>query len=151
MLRVPLFNKRQLVAHTVLDDVDAEQAQYLWHIDGAGYAARQIDGRWERLHRVLMGLSRGDGKEVDHLDGDPLNNRRSNLVIATRAENCQNVGSRRRDLPRGVYRAPWGRFYAQVKHRGVKYSLGHYDTPDEAAAVATAKREELGFHDGTNT
>lgn len=146
VLHVPLYTKGVLVAHAVIDEEDVEHAGYLWHFDAQGYPARTIDGVWQRLHRVLMGLGAGDGQEVDHLDGDKLNNQRSNLIIATRAENCQNVRTAR-DLPRGVYRAPWGRFYAQVKHCGVKHSLGHYDTPDEASEVAARKRKELGFHE----
>ena len=34
-----------------------------------------------------MGLVKGDGKEIDHLDNNPLNNTKSNLDICTRSTN----------------------------------------------------------------
>ena len=46
------------------------------------------------LHREVLGLTPGDGLETDHRNGDRLDNRRSNLRVATRAQNAQNVPAR---------------------------------------------------------
>ena len=42
------------------------------------------------MHRVILGLAKGDGKEVDHINRNGLDNRRSNLRIVSHMVNCQN-------------------------------------------------------------
>ena len=52
------------------------------------------------MHRFILGLGPGD-PEVDHIDLDGLNNRRTNLRLATHQDNCLNGSERRRTiLPR---------------------------------------------------
>lgn len=46
------------------------------------------------MHRVVMGLPIGDPRLVDHVDGDGLNNRRSNLRVATSRQNAGNQRKR---------------------------------------------------------
>ncbi len=62
---------------------------------GAGkvpYAARSVrengKTRTVRLHRVIMNSPQG--MEVDHENGDTLDNRRSNLKIVTKQKNLEN-------------------------------------------------------------
>ena len=43
------------------------------------------------LHRVLMGMCNDIELSVDHINGDPLDNRKDNLRICTHAENMRNV------------------------------------------------------------
>ena len=48
------------------------------------------------MHRLLMGMKKGDGLEVDHLDGNGLNNQRKNLEVVTRSENRLRGWARKR-------------------------------------------------------
>lgn len=94
------------------------------------------------LHRLIMGASAG--QYVDHVSGDKMDNRRSNLRFCTLAENQQNRRSLRRDLPKGVTKDN-GLFRAQISVNGRKINLGRYPTPDEAHAVyVTAARKHFG-------
>lgn len=43
------------------------------------------------MHRTILGLGAGDKRQVDHWDHDGLNNRRSNLRIASQRDNSRNV------------------------------------------------------------
>ena len=78
---------------TIVDDSDYENlAQFKWYAvghPGKEYAARY--GRKPqhiRLHREL--LNAPENTEVDHINGNRLNNRRANLRLATRSENGRN-------------------------------------------------------------
>jgi len=59
------------------------------------YAIRtqRVDGKSVdiRMHREVLGLKRGDLREVDHKDHFGLNNQRANLRVATRSENILNA------------------------------------------------------------
>lgn len=146
-IRVPLHNKQgEVVAHAVVDEEDAWVAKHRWYLDASGYVRRDSGRRCTRLHRDLLGLMPGDGRAVDHRNGDKLDNRRANLRIASQAENCQNVRTRKGGM-RGVYQDQRdGAWYGQVKHRGKRHSTSRFPTPEQAqAAVAALRAEVLPF------
>lgn len=68
--------------------VDTEDYEYLnqwkWDISPLGYVTRA----WIRIHRVIMKAP--DDMEVDHINGDLLDNRKCNLRICTHAQNSKN-------------------------------------------------------------
>jgi len=87
------------------------------------------------LHRLLCGLQSGDGLCVDHIDGDALNNRRSNLRVCSLAENARN---RRPTSGRNQFKgvsAQAGRFVAKYN---TDY-LGAFDSAVEAALAYNAE------------
>jgi HNH endonuclease/AP2 domain len=96
------------------------------------------------LHRFLMGDP--DELDVDHVDGDRLNNRRSNLRLATRSQNMQN-GKLRKDNTSGhkgvVFIKETGKWRAQVARDGRAMYFGNYATIEEAIDAARAARESL--------
>ncbi|MFG0299016.1 MAG: HNH endonuclease signature motif containing protein [Phycisphaerales bacterium JB047] len=113
-----------------------------WTLNGWGYLQAKINGKTVYLHRLILGNP--VGSIVDHIDRDPLNNRRSNLRLATKSENVQNQSLRSDNSTgyRGVgYHAPSGRYRARVGQR----HLGLFDTAEAANAAAVAERERLRF------
>lgn len=108
---------------------------------------RGVRGYKIYLHRYLLGLQPGDGLEGDHKDGDPLNNRRSNLRVCTHALNHQNKAKYRGTSRfRGVSLDSRGKWYAYGKIDGKMKNLGRYDDEEEAGRVAEEwRRQNLPF------
>lgn len=97
------------------------------------------------LHRLILGCKNGD--VVDHIDGNPLNNRRSNLRIVTPAQNAINKKMSVRNTSgfRGVSRNKYGRWVAQINIGGKRKGLGYFDSPELAhASYERAAAEQYG-------
>lgn len=99
------------------------------------------------MHRQIMGFP--DDFEVDHIDGNPLNNRRSNLRLATRTENQRNVGPRKDSYTqsKGVFFTPRVKrgksWHAEIRVGRKSIHLGVYHTKEEADAAYEAKAREI--------
>lgn len=126
--------------------IDASDAQLVgmwnWCADVSGGNAYATRGDWRgsdqrvvRMHREI--LAAPAGFDVDHIDGNKLNNRRSNLRLATRAENNRNRARRRDNKSgfKGVTKHSSGRWRATIKANGKFKHLGVFDTPQEAHAA----------------
>lgn len=109
-----------------------------------GYLNIGLLGKPYQAHRIAWFLMTGEQPPdvIDHIDGDPTNNRWSNLRAATRALNNANRRKTRAGL-KGVALLPHGRFQAQIKASGVNHYLGSFDTEEEAHQAYIAKAEEL--------
>ena len=100
-------------------------------------------------HAVVWELHNGgipEGLEVDHIDGDPSNNRIENLRLATRSLQAFNRGTRTdkcSGLPKGVFVNGTG-FMGRTSRDGVRISKT-FNTVEEAAAwVAEARKASAG-------
>ncbi len=87
------------------------------------------------LHRLL--LNAPSGLVVDHIDGNPLNNQRSNLRICTNIENKRNQKIRS-DCKGSVYKCVSGnktkkKFEAYIVYDKKRKSLGYFDLEEDAA------------------
>jgi hypothetical protein len=131
---------------TVDADVVDELSQFRWALSKAGYAYRGIwrDGRGRilLLHRVLLGLDFGDSRQVDHINRDKLDNRRSNLRLSDCTRQQWNKGAGYgTSLERGVHwQADKRRWRVEIWLYGRRHCLGRYGTEAEAVAVARAFR-----------
>lgn len=91
--------------------------------------------------------------EIDHINGDPSDNRPANLRLANRAQNMQARKEYRSNKTgyRGVCLNAWGRYQAAISVNGKKRHIGVYDTPEEAydawCAAAARLRGEFACFD----
>lgn len=103
-----------------------------------------------RMHRYILGIT-DKNLDVDHIDGDTLNNQKYNLRTCESHQNTTNMGDLRSDNTTG-YRGVSKYFYngrkkwtAALSKKGKKIRLGYFDTPEEAAkAFDKAAREIYG-------
>lgn len=88
------------------------------------------------MHRHILGLSRGDRRVVDHVNGDGLDNRRANLRVCESKENLRNTGRSKRNKSgfKGVYFDKHrGRWAAAICINNKRIALGRFDSASEAA------------------
>lgn len=133
----------------LVDDADYEKVSpYKWWVFHATatlwYARAWINGKRVYMHRLL--LSPPSGLVTDHINGDGLDNRRSNLRAVTQRKNKQNRGACRNSTShfRGVSWSKWAKkWVAQIKVDGVSHNLGGYDDEEEAVAAYDAGAKRL--------
>lgn len=74
----------------IIDDEDyASLSQWNWHVNSYGYAVGYLKKQKIKLHRLIMGDP--VGIEIDHINGNKLDNRKGNLRLATRQQNAWNT------------------------------------------------------------
>lgn len=117
----------------LVDDCDYEAlSDYSWQCTVDGYARRWALGGHVWMHRQILNPEKGF--DVDHVNGDRLDNRRANLRTATRSQNVFNQTRNRRNTSgrTGVVSGYRGLFYARIKANGKQIHLGSFKTIEEA-------------------
>ena len=135
----------------LIDDDDFELVmQYKWFYRTKGYAWRlQRKGEpkprsQQSMHRLIMGCP--EGYHIDHINGDKLDNRRSNLRTCTRQQNASNMSIRKNNKTglKGVCKQG-NSYVAYIKQNYKTIYLGSYKSPEEAAAAYdSAATERFG-------
>lgn len=94
------------------------------------------------MHRLIM--ERFLTKEmplIDHINGDGLDNRKTNLRPCNAQQNSFNYNGYRRF--KGVVQLPSGRWNARIKHNQKQTNLGTFDSIEEAAEAYNVKAQLL--------
>ena len=98
-----LYNSRGIeVARTLIDIEDIEKvSQYKWCLDNKGYVTtNKINDKKVLLHRFIMNIWKNefdwDSNVIDHINRNPLDNRKENLRIVSQRENNNNLNRNRK-------------------------------------------------------
>lgn len=146
MVRIPLTGERGAGLFALISPEDEHLTlNRRWYLAGDYVASR----KWEEkrgilLHRLIMGFP--EGLVVDHINDDPLDNRRENLRIVTRGQNSGRGHRRNKTGYRGVtFHADRSntrggkRYSAAIRVDGRSTFLGLFHTAEEAAAAYDAR------------
>ena len=117
-----------------------------WCFSKTGYLVANIDHHVIKLHRYL--LNPNADEVVDHINGDPTDNRRSNLRICTNTENIRNssVSKNSKTGVLGVKKVQSGKYVATITVNRKYIHLGTFETV-ESAAAARRDAERIYFKD----
>ena len=117
----------------VVDDEDYEKLVSMgsWHYDR--YAKRVPQKKPVYMHRVI--LSAPDNKSVDHINGNKLDNRKSNLRLCEQSDNSANSGNRTGKYKGVSWDKSRRKWIAFVCYQYKNINLGRFDNA-EAAALA---------------
>ena len=147
-MEIDVYGKKVLI-----DEEDYEKVKaFNLKVDARGYVYfynRSITGnRTDTLHRYILGLKQHDGFVVDHINGNPSDNRKCNIRKCKQGENVRNqkINKRNKLGVKGVcYCKERKKYAAYIQHQGKTIALGRYLTQEEAhAAYCEASKKYHG-------
>lgn len=136
---------------SLIDSIDADFSRVKCHTHISNGVYYACDNRKRYLHRVILSRILGREltrkEEVDHINNNTLDNRRENLRLANRVENCQNT--RKKSTNKSGYKGVHfhkqsGKWRAQIKVGSKYLSLGLFLTPEIAAEAY--KNAAIKYH-----
>lgn len=136
---------------TLIDEKDYEKLSgYRWGLSSTGYVARTTSkgGKYKTflLHRVIMSAKKGE--VIDHINNNPLDNRRENLRFCTQKQNVQNQRTQLRSKSgfKGVcWDNKYNKWRSYIVSSGKQKFLGYYEDKERAAeAYNKAASERFG-------
>lgn len=131
----------------IVDDDDYERlSHYKWYCN-QGYATRTIKEngrrRGELMHRAI--IKAPIGMDIDHINRNPLDNRKCNLRVATRSQNNANKVQREGSFKGACWRPIPRRWKAYIKVDHKQIHLGYFSNAiDAAKAYNAAALEHFG-------
>lgn len=137
-VKLDISTKKHPNTYTLIDaDMYEELSKYKW-FKNKGYCKRSTTKNYKTvhftMHRVIMQAKKGE--YVDHINGDRLDNRRSNLRICSNQENLCNKPKQLNNTSgyKGVtWRKIAKKWLAQIQVNNKTIHLGYYETKEEAA------------------
>lgn len=116
------------------------------NVDSNGYWQVSVDGKRHQEHRVVFAIHHSRlPPQVDHIDGNKLNNRIENLREANNAQNHWNTGLRATNTSgvKGVcFHKQSGKWQALCRFKGKQHCLGLFDSVADAGRVLSMFRSE---------
>lgn len=124
--------------YCIIDLEDLEKIKHFrWVCDNYGYWSVTKDKKKIKLHRLIMDCIE-ENREVDHINGNPSDNRKENLRIVSHQENTWNQKMRTNNKSgiTGIWydkrEERTKHWVAEIKVNGKKIALGSFSTKEEA-------------------
>jgi len=123
----------------LIDDDDYRLvSQYKWHVykdRNIYYATSKSNGARIKMHRLILNAQ--PGEIVDHIDGNGLNNQKSNLRICTVQENIRNMKAiLGKSKYKGVsFKKNMKKWQANIGFNYKMLFIGYFQTQEQAAAA----------------
>ncbi len=121
--------------------------------DKTAYIMIQISGRMISAHRVIYAMYHGlksfNGMEIDHIDGNGLNNNISNLRLVSSLENNRNKSlliTNRSGVTGVRYDHKKNKWCASIWNNGKNRHLGVFDNIFDAVCARKSSQNAIGFH-----
>ncbi|MFE7820556.1 HNH endonuclease [Priestia megaterium] len=153
MREIKLSGKHAKGRTAIVDDEDYYRiSSFNWWMNDKGYAVRsglKRKGEPDKtiyMHHEIMDSEGKEGLRLDHINRNPLDNRKQNLRYATVSQNNINVGIRA-DNSSGYKGVQWykprRKWLASVSCQGKKIHIGYYENKLDAAKAYNTKVLEL--------
>lgn len=152
-MKIKIASGKYGIKYALMDDEDYKKLEawsfYVWttsrHTGFYLMGYKPGNPKPLRVHRIILDAK--EGQIVDHINGDPLDNRRANLRLTDASGNNKNAAKRRNALTskyKGVHKdTASGKYKAQIQHNKKKISIGTYSTEEEAANAYNIKALQL--------
>jgi hypothetical protein len=135
-----LYDRNQnIVGKTKIDLCDVERCkEHKWYLKKANGGKFYVQRRTGRLHlsHFISGFIKKRGWEVDHENGDSLDNRRNNLKIVTHQQNMMNQQKIPSNNTSGVMGVGWhgqnNNWVVQIKVNQKRIHIGSYAKKEDA-------------------
>lgn len=117
-----------------------------WKTD-QGYIEASVDYKRYKLHRLIWLWHKGNFPtlDLDHKDGNPLNNKIENLREVTPSQNRQNIRKPMKNNKlgfQGVYKVN-NRYRTSITTNGKVKNIGYFDIPEEAHKAYILEKRKL--------
>ena len=121
------------------------------YLHSSGYRFIKLDSTSYHEHRIIYALHHGElspDHEVDHINGNPADNRIANLRLTDRVGNCQNQKVQHNNTSgcRGIHydKRTGGKWRVRISYHGKRILIGDYRSLDDA--IAARKQAEVDYN-----
>ncbi len=151
-IKILLKSKDNQEIYTIIDKDDEWVLKHKWYLSCFGYARStiKVDGKQVlcNLHRLVFNTP--EGLDTDHINGDRLDNRKSNLRAVTRQQNMHNRVGPNKNNTSGCLGVSWdkvnNKWRAIVNLGRTKYLNKRFTKFEDAKAAVFEAKRSLGFY-----
>lgn len=145
-IKIELLNKKGVfLGYSLIDKSSLKKVKkYKFHLTKEGYAVGILNYKLVKLSRLILDFPKN--RYVDHINRDKLDNRISNLRLASHSENCANRGKSKNNKSgfKGVdFCLRYKKWRSQINNQKKKIHLGYFLDKIEAAKAYDSAAKKL--------